>query len=231
MAQARLESTLWPDTLRLFPDIAERLRDVDPVAMLQRTLQAGVFDEYGLPAFEEVVEQHSIKIQERSYARYESSLDLSRDLSCPTRCMRMSSAATVRVKKHELRLPKKCEISATLLAIGDDLAVIYRDEKYQGHFFWVSNPRKSTKPPPTATTTRPNGWPRCWRMAVSSWASKPSGPATRQMPQAQPYVHDGTRFWRLSSRVRSGLSRVSLEDRRGGPANGKAGPRECPALV
>src|SRR5262249_46722663 len=43
------------------------------------------------------------------------------------------------VKKHELRLPKKGELLA-IIAVGDDLAVTYRDEKYQGHFYWVSNP-------------------------------------------------------------------------------------------
>ena len=49
----QLKSTLWPDALRLFPDLAERLKRLDPVAMLRRTLQAGVFDEYGWPALEE----------------------------------------------------------------------------------------------------------------------------------------------------------------------------------
>ena len=67
MAQARLESTLWPDTLRLFPELAERIMGVDPVAMLQRTLAAGVWDEYGLPAFEEVIERTKIKIQANQF--------------------------------------------------------------------------------------------------------------------------------------------------------------------
>src|SRR5262249_2509497 len=51
MAHRRHAATFWPDTLRLFPDLAERLQRVDPIAVLQRTLQAGVFDEFGLPAF------------------------------------------------------------------------------------------------------------------------------------------------------------------------------------
>jgi hypothetical protein len=63
VAQSRLASTLWPDTLRLFPDLAKRLRNADSVAMLQRTLRAGVFDEYGLPALEETAEHSGIKIQ------------------------------------------------------------------------------------------------------------------------------------------------------------------------
>ena len=44
-----------------------------------------------------------------------------------------------KVKKHELRLPKKGEI-VTIVVVGDDLAIFYRDEKYQGRFFWSSDP-------------------------------------------------------------------------------------------
>src|SRR5581483_4565110 len=66
-ARERRASTLWPDTLRLFPDVAERLRNIDPAAMLQRTLQAGVFDEYGLPALEEVVDRTKIEPQTGYY--------------------------------------------------------------------------------------------------------------------------------------------------------------------
>src|SRR5262249_26999294 len=66
-ALRRLESILWPETLRLFPDLAKRLQAIDPVAMLRRTLQAGAFDEYGLPAFEEVVDQGAIKIERDDY--------------------------------------------------------------------------------------------------------------------------------------------------------------------
>src|SRR5262249_37781532 len=127
-----------PDTLRLFPDLAERLGRVDPVAMLQRTLQAGVFDEYGLPELERAVDQGNVKIQFSHYGQ------TNLHLAFPTIVVSDTMHAHVigsdgQIKKHELRLPKKSEINA-LVVVGDDLAISYRDDKYQGHFYWVSNP-------------------------------------------------------------------------------------------
>lgn len=138
MARGRLESTLWPDTLRLFPDLAERLNRVDPVAMLRRTLQAGVFDEYGMPAFEQAVDHGNLKIEANQYG------DTNLHLTFPSIAVSDKVHAHVissdgKIKKHELRLPKKAEIMA-VVAVGGDLAVSYRDAKYQGHFHWVSDP-------------------------------------------------------------------------------------------
>src|SRR5262249_27550683 len=137
-ALGRLQSTLWPDTLRLFPELAERLHGVDPVAVLRRTLQAGVFDEYGLPALEEAVDRGDIKIEFGDYG--ETNLHL----TFPSIVVTDKVHAHViggdgRTKRHELRLPKKCQITAVVV-VGDDLAVSYRDDKYEGHFHWVSNP-------------------------------------------------------------------------------------------
>ena len=52
-ARALLQTTLWPDTLRLFPEVAERLQRVDPIADAVDAAQAGVFDEYGLARIRE----------------------------------------------------------------------------------------------------------------------------------------------------------------------------------
>ncbi len=145
VARERLEATLWPDTLRLFPDLAERLQRVDAAAMLRRTLQAGVFDEYGLPAFEKIVDDGKIKISPDRYG------DTNLHLTFPNIAVSDKVHETVvgsddKVRKHELRLPKKSQLAA-LVAIGDDLAVIYRDDQYRGHFFWASDPAQQYDSP------------------------------------------------------------------------------------
>jgi hypothetical protein len=192
---AQLTPTLWPDALRLFPDLVERLRQIDSVAILQRTLQAGVFDEYGLPVFEAVAD----KYQSRSKQAQDG---LNIQLTFPSIVVADKLRASVlggdgAVKEHELRLPKKAELVA-LVVTGDDLAVIFRDDKYQGHFFWVSNPSQQYQTSyylhfdqsTQAASVLEDGSVFLGQQAVR--------PGDKQVPQSERYLHDGTRFWRVS---------------------------------
>ena len=195
MAAADLESTLWPDTLRLFPDLADRLNAIDVIAMLTRTLQAGVFDEYGLPALEQVAEAQGLKIK---YDRYG---DKNIHLLFPWMMLHDGVHGYVTdsdgtVQKHELRIPKKTEISG-MVPLGNDLAVSWRDDKYQGHFHWVSNPAQQFEAP-------------TYLHSDSSQAAVVLGdgclflgaqiihPGDKTMPVGQPFLYDGTRFWRIA---------------------------------
>ncbi len=195
-AYSRLEATLWPDTLRLFPDVAERLQRIEPVAMLQRTLRAGVFDELGIPGLEEFDNRQKIAIKHE----YRGS---NVHLTFPSVVVSDKAHAYVindegGVKKHELRLPKKCEIN-TIIVIGDDLAVFYRDEQYQGHLFWVSNPAQQYdittygyyQENDRVATLLEDGGVFLGHQIVR--------PGDKQVPQSQRYLHDGTRFWRVRS--------------------------------
>jgi hypothetical protein len=195
-ALGQLESTLWPDTLRLFPELAERLRRIDPIAMLRRTLQAGVFDEYGLPALEEVIDQNNIRLEFHHYG----SSDL--HLTFPSMVVSDKVHAHVissdgKTKKHELRLPKKSELAA-IVVVGDDLAVMYRDDRYQGHLYWVSDPAQRFDAgfgyyhggAQRMATVLPDGSVFLGQQIVR--------PGDKQLPVSQPYFHDGERFWRLS---------------------------------
>ncbi len=190
---SRLASTLWPDALRLFPDIAERLKSADQVAMLRRTLQAGVFDEYGLPALEEVRGQKSVGIQ-FGHQGSESIYLTFPNIVVSDKIHAIVIGGEGRVKKYELHLPKKCEI-ARIVPVGDDLAVTYRDQKWEGHFYWVSNPAQHYDSPAhvfygVATqqmaTLLEDGSVFLGQQAVRS--------GDKQMPQSHPYVHDGKRF-------------------------------------
>jgi hypothetical protein len=200
MARGRLEAALWPDTLRLFPDLAERLKRVDPADMLRRTLQAGVFDEYGLPALEQAVDQTNVKIQFGQYG------DGNLHLTFPSMVLSDKVHAHVissdgKVRQHELRLPKMSAVLLTVV-VGDDLAVSYRDEKYQTHFHWVSDPARSYDAAPY--TSRHYGGGATPRATVLRDGSVFLGqalvhPGEKQMPAARPYLHDGERFWLLAN--------------------------------
>lgn len=224
-ARERLESTLWPDTLRLFPDLAERLAQVDTVAMLRRTLQAGVFDEYGLPALEKAVDDGGIKVQFNRHGQ--SNIHL----TAPSIALTDKVHAHVihgdgTVKKHELRLPKKAEITSVVI-IGDDLAVSYRDDKYIGHFFWVSNPAQHFDSPywgyhgnaHQMATLLPDG-----SVFLGQQAARPGD---KQMPQSQQYLHDGERFWRVTQQWENGEHRWKI--REVDPQTGKEGRESVPA--
>jgi hypothetical protein len=194
-ARGQLESTLWPDTLRLFPDIAERLGRVNPTAMLRRTLQAGVFDEYGMPALEEAEDQGKVQVKTDN----ENNINI--HLTFPSIVVFDKVHAHVissdgPIKTHELRLTKKSEIT-WLVVVGDDLAISYRDEKYQGHFHWASNPAQQFdcdrygfygQGEHEKATVLGDGSVFLGQQLVR--------PGDKQMPASQTYLHDGERFWR-----------------------------------
>ena len=195
MAQEQLASTLWPETLRLFPDLADRLKAIDTAAMLQRTLKAGVFDEYGLPTLEEVVDRHKIKV-EHSYRGSTIHLTFPR-IIVSDKLHAYVIGGDASVKPHELRLPKKCEVTV-LVAIGDDLAVIYRDERYDGHFFWASDPAQRYDTVSYGYTYETTQAATVLEDGSVFLGQQPVRPGDKKVPQAHPYLHDGERFWRLS---------------------------------
>jgi hypothetical protein len=196
MARERLAATLWPETLRLFSDVAERLQRLAPVAMLQRTLQAGVFDEYGLPAFEEVSNQTGIKVEFEHYHMRGLYLTFPK-IILVDKVHAYVIDSDGKVNKHELRLPKSSELTR-MLALANDLLVAYRDAKYQGHFYWASNSAQlygaggyfySGGDTNAMATVVKDGSVFLGQQLVR--------PGEKQMPQPHDYLHDGERFWRV----------------------------------
>jgi hypothetical protein len=227
MALEKLESTLWPDTLRLFPDLAERLQRIDTVAMLQRTLQAGVFDEYGWMALEKVIDDNSITIQTDRYG------DTNTHLTFPSIVVSDKLHAYLigsdgQVKKHELRLPKKCSI-LNIVPVGDDLAVLYRDDKYQGHFYWVSNPAQHYD-------TNSYGYYRWGGQSMAAvledgstfFGQQSVRPGDKQCPEMRPYIHDGQRFWFVDNEYDPETGEHQWKIKEVDPQTGKMGRTSVP---
>ncbi|MBI2807918.1 MAG: hypothetical protein HYX68_23285 [Planctomycetes bacterium] len=226
-ARAGLETTLWPDTLRLFPELAERLNRIDPVAMLRRTLQAGVFDEYGLPALEQAVDQGNIKIQFGHFGETNIHLTFP-NIVVADKVHAHVVGSDGKIKKHEMRLPKKSEITS-LVAVGTDLAVAYRDDKYQGHFYWVSDPAQhydSASYYYGGASTRMATVLKDGSVFLGQQAVRPGD---KQMPSSQNYLHDGERFWRLTNDYDQELGQSRAKIHEVDPQTGKQLRESVPA--
>src|SRR5262249_19947004 len=102
-----------------------------------------------------------------------------------------------KVKKHELRLPKKSELTA-LVAVGDDLAVNYRDNKYEAHVFWMSNRAQVYDGGHAYYGHNLQGVATVVNDGSVFLGQQAVRPGDKQLPAAEDYFHDGERFWRPS---------------------------------
>src|SRR6202035_4219251 len=101
-------------------------------------LRAGVFDEYGLPAFEKALEDHHLKIHMQQYGAGTNIFLNFPDVVVTDKVHAYVIRPDGTVEKRELRLPPKCEVSS-IVAVGNDLAVSYHDSTYKGHLLWLNN--------------------------------------------------------------------------------------------
>jgi hypothetical protein len=193
-ASESLQSTLWPDTLRLFPDLATRLDDIDPLAMLQRTLQAGVIDEYGFPTLEETVVKEKLNIQSGRKSETIFSFAFP-DIAITDKVRTVIVQGSSGYRTHELRLPKKSDVY-DVLVVGDDVAISYRDSQWNQFVIWASEPttehvgeyhhRGSLG---RAATALEDGSVFFGAHAIRS--------GDKKLPKSHDYLHDGERFWRI----------------------------------
>lgn len=194
-ASAMLQTTLWPDTLRLFPEVAERLKRVDPVAVLQTTLRAGVFDEYGLPALENAIEGHKLHVALPKYDGGNLFFSFP-DIIVSDKIHAYVIHPDGTIEKHELRLPAKCQVQK-IVAVGSDLAVGYRDPQYKGHLVWLNHPEQHFE---TGYSYYDHG---VWTPTVLAdgsvfFGQRAARAGDKEFPAAAEYFHDRERFWRLT---------------------------------
>lgn len=189
----RLFATLWPESLSRFPDLAGRLTEFNPVNVLLRTLQAGVIDEYGLPALEEAVEQNEIKIEKStSYYRNTCNCTLTfPDITLYDQGTAWVVRGTGKTTKHELQVPKDSKVESVHV-VGDDLAVGCVDNSWRHFFFWSSQPDQ-------IRSTEYGFANACLAVPREDGGVFLGGrviyPGDRKGPDSQLFMHDGTRFW------------------------------------
>ncbi len=195
IAVGQLQQTFWPESLQHFPDLAEQLNRIDPAEMLMRTLQAGVFAEYGWTDLEAAIKEHKLNIKRDRYG------DTNIQLLFPDVLVQDGVKAVAvgpkGVRSWEMKLPKKAEIES-LYPVADDLAIEYQDRSsYERFLIWASDPKTKHKAEyrsrygtttPTATELDDGS------LFIGTRAVRP---ADKKLPETKDYLHDGERFWRV----------------------------------
>ena len=203
-ARELLHSTLWPDALRLFPDLRERLSTIDSADILKRTLRAGLVAEYGWPALESTVDENDLEI---TWDDYEKGATIF--LSFPNVVVTDRRRAWVvgsdgRVATHELRVPKKCKL-AKIDVVGEDIAVSYRTDSWESEFYWSSNPSRTLSRDYIYSERRSSIATGLDDGSVF-FGRHASRPEDKQPPAFDYYFHDGRRFWRVKDQYDPELS-------------------------
>ncbi len=196
MALNQFEETIWPESLKNFPDLAEQLSKIEPAEMLMRTLQSGVFAEYGWPDLEAAIKQHELKIKRESYR------DTNIQLLFPDVLIQDGVNAFAigpkGVRTWELNVPKKASI-ISLLPVGDDLAIEYQDQStYDRFLIWASDPKTKHK---AEYRYRHGATPTATELEDGSvfFGTRAVRAGDKKLPEIQDYLHDGERFWRVEN--------------------------------
>ncbi len=175
-----------------FPHVVSRLTVVDWPAILQRTLRLGVLDEYGWPALDEAHAKVPLPAKSRN------------DLPSPSWVFPF--VAYVHGSRLVVVSPGDADLSrevppdvtriSTLLPVRTDLLLFaYIGNDYQGFAFWFSQPdeRVSWDAPYLG-----NAMLVPWREGVFL-GSNVVCPGDRVVSQCRRFLHDGKRFWVVTS--------------------------------
>ncbi|RCS54072.1 hypothetical protein DTL42_02670 [Bremerella cremea] len=192
-AFALLQETFWPETLRYFPEVAEKLAAIEPNTSLQLTLQSGIVDEYGWAEFDQLVEESEISVGASVYSIKNCAL-LFPQVVVWNKTHAFVLDRSGKISKRELRLPPKIELQR-VVPVGSDLAVYYRDKEWNNHFYWLSDP--TNHHPASYKFLDADGMRETILEDGGLFYGKQAiHPGDSQQPQcARSYFHDGERFW------------------------------------
>ncbi len=131
-----LEEKTSPELFGEFPEALEKLRAVAVAPLLQKVLNAGVFDELGWPALEAVVAEL------RGTGKTPADVEVSG--AYPWLVAHNFKRAVVvgpngPVFSHDLKLPKGGRLFGLRYACGQ-LLVVFRNSDYDGKAYWSSKP-------------------------------------------------------------------------------------------
>lgn len=204
-------------TFQEFPEAFDELKNIDLLPVVTRTIQCGVFDEYGWPAFEKVYADYCTKSRKPLVFGHFPYLIVSDGLN----------ATVVRgdevVLNAELKLPKGHKLER-LMYLDGDLA-IWAEKDYSTTAFWHSNPR-----------VKDTGW--SWNPGIQglSFDLKQGGTflgattvhagqkSLMSLRAADDLYHDGEHFWTRDWSPEGD----GLEFREVDPTTGKSGRRSMP---
>ncbi|OYP33073.1 hypothetical protein [Rhodopirellula sp. MGV] len=179
-------------TGKQFPEFVKRLRKVDLIKTLQRTLQAGVIDEYGWDALDAVDDEERLP----RFANRSQSQTL---LMFPyVTVLREGKANCVGKESRvlgEFKLGKN-ESPVAIIPVRDDAVLLYRDDHYRDSAVWLSDPNESFEPSISYYQLDANGL-----MEVDSgvfYGSRILQSGDQSIPASRHWYSDGQRYWALS---------------------------------
>ena len=204
-----------------FGDLRERLAKVNAEGALLATLQGGVLDELGWPAFEEVIAEHAAKPAKQ---RQKEELKLLGTLSRPI--VVMGSKATVfdgDAVEKTVTLPSKSWDVHEMLAVGGALFVGFFDAERDHRGAWSTAWKEVFEftqfPDSMVDFTLADGSVTLGGRAIHA--------GDRTFGQSQPLVTDGVTFWqRQKAGWREPIRCVELD-----PRSGEKGRASWPAFV
>ncbi|MGV3484396.1 MAG: DNA-binding protein, partial [Planctomycetaceae bacterium] len=196
-ASNQLLECIRPRVVAEFPQVAERLQKVDFAAILQRTFNAGVIDEYGWPALDEAADEKPLP---KSSRRYNPEV-----FPSFPRLAYIQDAQVHVIDPQKRCPPRELKLSATqqlilTVPLGDDVMVMYRDSASDWNTFthWLSEPAKATKQDDGYYYGRTSIQIAALAENEFFCGARSVHPGDAQWPRAtQPWFHDGDRFWRL----------------------------------
>ncbi len=141
-ALKQLRKCVGTGTVLQFPELTARLEKIDVVDNLQRSLLAGVFDEYGWEALDRRADESPML---RTRNRYERRYDL------VFPWLAYYNQGEVHVVGPESAHPgrslvlKKGHTLQHLLPVGDDVIVVFHDDHWKTYWRWLSQKQEAAK--------------------------------------------------------------------------------------
>ncbi|HEV7283007.1 MAG TPA: DNA-binding protein [Pirellulaceae bacterium] len=190
-----LRDCVTPRTAARFQELAKRLAKIDLADTLQRTLAAGVLDEYGWPALEAAAKEAPIPAR-NSYGENDAHWVF------PALLYRAGDELIVvrgdAWSKRKLGL-KKDEGIWSAIPVGEDACVTYRDASggWKWMLRWLSDPKNDVEITDSVWNCRPECVVEFDGGAFVG--SRTIHPGEGSLPKSSRFFHDGERFWRPAS--------------------------------
>ena len=186
VALTSLLESVRAKTIEQFPELVKRIKAVDPIDNLHRTIRAGILDEYGWDVLDKTIGDDSSA--EASYWVFPYVTYLNDNQLV---VVRPGSADSPR--ELVLKNQKGIEFSGTM-PVGDDVMVLYRDNSsWKGKLIWMNDPSTILEPQNESFWFRP-------KLSVSVdegvfCGDRTIQPGDTKFQSAQVFFFDGERFW------------------------------------
>ncbi len=198
IALGNLRKCVGRKTASQFPELPKRIEAVDLANNLQRTLTAGVLDEYGWTPLDQAAQDVKMPVATRYGASRQHWMF---PIVCYCNADSLVIVRPDRVEKRELALKAKQEVMA-LLPVADDVMVAYRDTSdYKTFLRWLSEPKKNVEPKSSLYYFRPPAI-----LTVEGgvfFGQRLMKPGDTAVPEPGQFFCDGERFWQQKSQQRA----------------------------